>query len=50
VTGGYVDRGNRIPSLRGIYLFPDPCDGELRAIAHRGSRLSAQRRLGIDPA
>ncbi len=29
VTGGYIYRGNKIPILRGTYLFADFCSGEI---------------------
>jgi len=34
VTGGYVYRGQGIPSLQGWYLFADFCTGMLRAARH----------------
>jgi glucose/arabinose dehydrogenase len=49
VTGGYVYRGSRIPDLVGAYLFADYCDGEVRALTQAGGRVTAARRLGVDP-
>ena len=32
ISGGYVYRGNAIPSLRGTYLFADYCSGEVWSV------------------
>lgn len=32
VTGGVVSRAPSLPSLRGVYLFGDYCDGKIRAL------------------
>jgi hypothetical protein len=34
VTGGYVYRGNAIPSLQGQYFFADVCQGWVRSFRH----------------
>jgi len=49
ITGGYVYRGTRIPALRGTYLFADYCDGELRGLTQVDGRVTAERRLGVQP-
>ena len=49
VTGGFVYRGEEIPSLQGAFLFADYCAGRLRALRldDNGS-LAAEYDLGID--
>ncbi len=36
ITGGYVYRGSRIPSLSGQYFFSDYCTGLMRSISSHG--------------
>ena len=36
ITGGYVYRGGRVPSLRGAYVYGDFCSGRLWALRHDG--------------
>ena len=42
VTGGYVYRGSRIPSLIGAYLYGDFCTGNIWALRHNGSQVVDQ--------
>lgn len=39
VTGGYVYRGRKFPSLRGTYLYGDFCSGFIRAVRLDGGQL-----------
>jgi len=34
VTGGYVYRGQRVPSMQGFYVFGDYCSGVVRTLVH----------------
>lgn len=47
VTGGYVYRGARIPSLHGLYVFADYCKGDLKALRQWRGRVVAFGRLGL---
>lgn len=42
VTGGYVYRGSRIPSLVGAYLYGDFCTGRIWALRYEGGRVVKQ--------
>ena len=45
VTGGYVYRGSRIPSLVGAYVYGDFCTGRIWALRHDGSRVTEQAEI-----
>jgi hypothetical protein len=47
IVGGYVYRGSKIPSLRGIYTYSDNCNGAVMGVVQRDGRLVQQGRLGI---
>jgi len=47
VTGGYVYRGTRVPSLVGVYVFADYCEGQLRGIVQRDGVFVDQAALGV---
>ena len=40
VTGGYLYRGLRLPSLRGAYVYGDFCSGKIWALRYDGSRVT----------
>ena len=40
VTGGYVYRGSRLPSLHGAYVYGDFCSGKIWALRHDGDRVT----------
>jgi glucose/arabinose dehydrogenase len=47
VTGGFVYRGDRIPDLRGAYVFADYCEGTLRALRQEDGQVVAERSLDV---
>jgi glucose/arabinose dehydrogenase len=40
VTGGYVYRGRRLPSLYGAYVYGDYCSGKVWAVRYDGSKVT----------
>jgi glucose/arabinose dehydrogenase len=40
VTGGYVYRGDQIPSLQGYYIYGDFCTGDIWALTYDGSAVT----------
>ncbi|RIK05170.1 MAG: hypothetical protein DCC48_11165 [Acidobacteria bacterium] len=50
VTGGYVYRGTRIPSLQGVYLFSDLCEAGIRGIVAAEGELVAERTFDVGPS
>ncbi len=46
ITGGYVVRDPRLPSLLGTYLFADYCSGFVRGVAPNGKVSDLTRSLG----
>ena len=45
ITGGYVYRGQRLPDLRGIYLYADYCSGRIWGLRYDGERVTEQAQL-----
>ena len=45
VTGGYVYRGSRLPSLVGAYLYGDFCTGNIWALRYDGGQVTEQARI-----
>jgi glucose/arabinose dehydrogenase len=43
VTGGYVYRGEAIPSLQGTYFYADYCSGWVRSFRHENGTATEQR-------
>ena len=42
VTGGYVYRGSRLPSLYGAYVYGDFCSGKIWALRHDGAEVTEE--------
>jgi len=47
ITGGYVYRGQAMPSLRGHYFYSDYCGGWLKSFRYDGSAAADQRDWGL---
>ena len=47
ITGGYVYRGSRLPSLLGAYVYGDFCSGKIWAFRYDGRRVT-EHRLIVD--
>jgi glucose/arabinose dehydrogenase len=45
VTGGFVYRGSRFPSLYGAYIYGDFCTGKIWALRYDGTRITEQLEL-----
>ena len=45
ITGGYVYRGQRLPELRGVYLYGDFCSGRIWGLRWDGERVTEQAQL-----
>ena len=45
VTGGYVYRGARLPSLAGAYVYGDFCSGKIWAVRQEGGSVTEHRLL-----
>lgn len=45
VTGGYVYRGNQIPSFRGAYIYADFCSGRIWALRYEGNSVTRHNLL-----
>ncbi len=45
ITGGYVYRGSRLPSLAGAYVYGDFCSGKIWALRRKGGSVTEQRLL-----
>ena len=48
ITGGFVYRGERIPSAVGRYFYGDYCSGAVWAVTRRGNRVSRPERLPFE--
>ncbi len=48
ITGGFTYVGDRIPSLRGSYLFTDYCNGRVRALTDAGDGELRSMELAVE--
>ena len=46
ITGGFVVRDPRLPSLLGTYLYADYCSGFVRGVTPKGRGIDLTRSLG----
>lgn len=47
VIGGYVYRGEQIPSLDGVYIYGDYCEGRLLGLRVEGGEVTEKLDLGV---
>ena len=45
ITGGYVYRGSRLPSLYGAYIYGDFCSGRVWALRYNGTQVTEHAEL-----
>jgi len=51
VTGGYVYRGTKVSTLKGVYVYGDACSGAVWGLTQAGGKVSGQAELhlgGVD--
>lgn len=49
ITGGYVYEGNRLPELRGAYVYGDYETGKIWALWHDGTRITRHEEIADTP-
>ena len=50
VTGGYVYRGSKVASMRGVYVYSDACSGTLWGLVQSGGQEAGQGKLDVQGA
>ena len=45
ITGGYVYRGSRLPSLHGAYVYGDFCSGKIWALRYDGTGVTERLQI-----